>query len=62
MGPHYAKAMGNCLRFMKARIVDFSNNGIKDDGAIDVILSMKPSIIELNLSNNALGNKSLMAI
>ena len=62
MGFRYAKAMGNSLRFMKARICDFSSNKFTDEGAIDLVLSMKPSIVELNLSKNLLGNKSLFAL
>jgi len=62
MGSQYGKAMGNCLRFMKARVCDFSGNNFKDDGAVDVILNMRPCIIELNLCKNNLGNGTLLAL
>ena len=47
---------------MKGRVLDFSGNKMLDDGAIDLILSMRACIIELNLSNNKLGDNSIRAL
>ena len=49
MGPKYATAMGNCLWYMNAWVVDLQNNKICDEGACDLIKYMNPSIEELNL-------------
>lgn len=62
MGSSYAKAMGSSLRFLKGWVLDFSGNKILDDGAIDLIMSMRACIYELNLSNNRLGDNSIRAL
>ena len=62
MGSSYAKAMGSSLRFLKGRVLNFSGNKILDDGAIDLIMSMRACIYELNLSNNRLGDNSIRAL